>query len=247
MSRVRGSWTLTACAYDASVSTAEAMCSVWNAPATESGTRRALAGGSSLSAASCSIVPAATTWPAPLTLAAVRPCRSSAAVDLVGVAAEDGGHAGRLEGRGVGHRPAALADQHHRLLGGDHAGAGGRRDLADAVPGGRADGVERVGRVREDLQRRHQPGGHQQRLGDRGVADRVGVGLGAVVHQVEPGAGREPAQPVLEVGELEPGTEEAGRLGALPGSNDDQHGSSLSDAGGRTGGAEPDEDARACL
>ena len=57
----------------------------------------------------------------------------------------------------------------------------------------------------------------------------VGVGLGAVVHQVQPGAGGQPAQPVLEVGQLEPGREEAGRLGALTGSDDDQHLPSLSD------------------
>ena len=49
----------------------------------------------------------------------------------------------------VGHRPAALADEHHRLLGGDHAGAGRGGDLADAVAGDGADPAERVGRVRE--------------------------------------------------------------------------------------------------
>ena len=37
---------------------------------------RALAGGSAVRAASCSSVPAATTWPPPLVLAAVSPCRS---------------------------------------------------------------------------------------------------------------------------------------------------------------------------
>ena len=58
------------------ISTAGAMCSVWNAPATYSGMTRALAGGSAAKAASCSSVPAATTWPAPLLLAAVSPCRS---------------------------------------------------------------------------------------------------------------------------------------------------------------------------
>ena len=120
----------------------------------------------------------------------------------------------------------------------DHAGAGGGGDLADAVPGGRADDVERVGRVREELQRGDQPGGHQQRLGDRGVADRLGVGLGAVVDQVQPGAGRQPAQPVLEVGQLEPGREEAGGLGALTGSDDDEHLPTLSDVGRSDGGAD---------
>ena len=53
--------------------------------------------------------------------------------DLVAVAAEDGGHAGGGDGRRSGHRLAALADEHHRLLGGDDAGADGGGDLADAV------------------------------------------------------------------------------------------------------------------
>ena len=77
---------------------------------------------------------------------------------------------------------------------------------------------------------RDQPGGDQQRLRDGGVADRLRVGLGAVVHQVQAGAGGQPAQPVLEVRQLEPGREESGRLGALTGSDDDQHLPSLSDA-----------------
>ena len=136
---VRGSWVDTERASRPSTSTAGAMCSVWKAPATDSGISRALAGGSSASAASCSTVPAATIWPGPLSLAAVRPCCSSlastssrspprTAVMLVGV--------GR---RGGGHRLAALADQHHRLLGGDRPGAGGGGELADAVAGDRAD------------------------------------------------------------------------------------------------------------
>ena len=85
---------------------------------------------------------------------------------LVAVAAEDGGHAGRGGRGGVGHRLAALADEHHRLLGGDRPGARGGGDLADAVAGDGADLAERVGRVREQLERGDQAGGDQQRLGD---------------------------------------------------------------------------------
>ena len=147
--------------------TAGAMCSVWKAPATLSGISRALAGGSSASAWSCSMVPAATIWPGPLSLAAVRPVLLEGREHLVAVAAEDGGHAGRRGRGGVGHRLAALADQHHRLLGGDHPGAGGGGELADAVAGDRADLAEGVGRVREERERGDQPGGDQQRLGDR--------------------------------------------------------------------------------
>ena len=52
---------------------------VWNAPATLSGMTRARAGGSAAKAASASSAPAATTWPAPLTLAGVRSWRSMVA------------------------------------------------------------------------------------------------------------------------------------------------------------------------
>ena len=57
---------------------------------------------------------------------------------------------------GPRHRLAALADQDHRLLGGDHPGADGGADLADTVAGDRADLVERVGGVREHLEDGHQ-------------------------------------------------------------------------------------------
>ena len=104
------------------------------------------------------------------------------------------------------------------------AGAGGGGDLADAVAGDRADLAEGVGRVREERERGDQAGGDQQRLGDRGVADRLGVGLGAVVGQVEAGDGRQPVEARGEGRVLEPGREETGGLGALAGSDDDEHG-----------------------
>ncbi len=74
-----GSPVTTAEARPSRTSTAGCMWWVWKAPATDSGTRRARAGGSSARAASCSTVPAATIWPGPLSLAAVTPCLSSAA------------------------------------------------------------------------------------------------------------------------------------------------------------------------
>ena len=88
---------------------------------------------------------------------------------LVAVAAEHRGHARRRRRGRTGHRLAALADEDHRLLGGDDAGAGGGGELADAVAGDRADLAERVGRVREDPERRDEPGGDQQRLRDLGL------------------------------------------------------------------------------
>ena len=60
------------------------MCTVWKAPATLSGISRARAGGCSARAASCSTVPAATTWPVPLLFAAVRPWASRAAATSSG-------------------------------------------------------------------------------------------------------------------------------------------------------------------
>ncbi len=74
--RVRGSCTDTERASEPRCPTAGSMWWVWNAPATLSGASRAFAGGSSASAWSCAMVPAATTWPGPLLLAGVRPCFS---------------------------------------------------------------------------------------------------------------------------------------------------------------------------
>lgn len=80
-----GSPGATAFAAAASVSTAGAMWCVWNAPATFSGTTlRTPSGLSSASAASCSSVPAATIWPAPLMLAGVRPSFSRWATEVSG-------------------------------------------------------------------------------------------------------------------------------------------------------------------
>ena len=89
---------------------------------------------------------------------------------LLAVAAEDGGHAGRGLGDGVGHRLAALADQHHGLLGGDDArtGRGGRSRRRCGRPPHRSR-CERVAGVREEVERRDQAGRDQQRLGDLGA------------------------------------------------------------------------------
>ena len=223
-SRVRGSWVEMARARRASRSTAGSMCTVWKAPATLSWISRARAGGAAASAASCSVVPAATIWPVPLLFAAVSPCSSRAASTSSGLAADHCGHRGGSGGAGGGHRPAALAYEHHGLLRRQHADSGRRGDLADRVAGGHADGREGVGRVREQLQRGQQAGGHQQRLGDRRVADGLGVRLGAVVRQVQAADRRQPGQPAGEGRGLgQPGLEEAGGLRALAGRHDREH------------------------
>jgi hypothetical protein len=144
-------------------------------------------------------------------------------LSLVAVATEDGGHAGRGGGRSLGHRLATLAHQHHRLLGGDRARTRGGGDLTHAVAGDGADVAERVCRVGEQLERRDQPGRHQERLRDLGLADGLGVCLGAVVREVDPGDGGQPGEAGREGRVLEPRREEAGSLGSLAGSDDDEH------------------------
>ena len=204
-----------------------AMWTVWNAPATLSGIRRALAGGSSAKAASCSVVPAATTWPGPLSLAAVRPWRSmtartssrspprTAVIPVAVVAAASAIALPRSRTSTIAcsavitRAPAAAVE------------------LADAVAGDRADARERVGRVREEVERRDQTGRDQQRLGDLGVADRVGVCLGAVVGEVDAGHGGQPVEARGEGRVLQPGREETGGLGPLTGGDDDEHTSTL--------------------
>ncbi len=221
---MRGSCVDTARASWASRATAGDMWSVWNAPATLSGVSRALVGGSSASAASCSVVPAATIWPGPLSLAAVSPCLSR-------VASTSSRSPPRTAVMPVAVTAAASAIALPRsrtstmaCSARDHPGTCSGAELADAVPGDRADARERVGRVREELEGRDQPGGDEQRLGDLGAADRVAVGLGAVVGQVEAGDGGQPLEPLGEGRVFQPRGQEAGRLGALPGRDDDEHG-----------------------
>ena len=93
------------------------------------------------------------------------------------VAAEHRGHAGLLGRGGRGHALRPDPDEAHRVLGGDHAGQHARRQLAHAVAGdahGRA--ADRVRAGDHLVQRRRHSGGDQQRLGDGGVPDLVGVG-----------------------------------------------------------------------
>ena len=73
-----------------------------------------------------------------------------------------------------------------------------------------------------------QPGADEQRLGDRGVLDRVLVGRRAVGDEVDLGGVGQCGQLVTQAGQLEPRGEEAGGLGALAGADDDDHVSTLS-------------------
>ncbi len=221
---MRGSWVDTARASWASRATAGRMWSVWNAPATLSGVSRALAGGSSASAASCSLVPAATIWPGPLSLAGVSPCLSS-------VASTSSRSPPRTAVMPVAVTAAASAIALPRsrtstmaCSARDHPGTRGGAELAHAVSGDRADAAEGVGWVREELEGGDESGRDQQRLRDVGAADGVGIGLGAVVGEVETGDRGQPLEPLGEGRVFQPRGQEAGRLGALPGRDDDEHG-----------------------
>ena len=226
-SRVRGSWVVTAPASRPRTSTAGAMCSVWNAPATSSGRSRAPSGGSACRAASCSRVPAATIWPAPFSLAAVSPCSASLATTA-------SRSPPRTAVMPVGRAAAASAIARPRSR---------TRTMACSAlitwapaaavisptecPAPTPTTPKASAGEREQLEQRHQTGGDDERLGHRGVADGLGVGLGAVGREVHAGAGGQPVQPGPDGRQLEPRGEEAGGLGALSGGDDGEHPSTL--------------------
>lgn len=139
-----------------------------------------------------------------------------------GVAAEQGGHTGLGDRGGLGHAEPPGTDEAECRLVTDDTGDRGGGDLTDAVTRDDVGGGRVQGRGRE------QAGGDQERLGDGRVADLVRVGLRAVVGKVEPdgvGPGRDA---VGGTGEVEPGSQEAGRLSALAGSDEYEHPHTLS-------------------
>ncbi len=103
--------------------------------------------------------------------------------DLVGVAADDGAHPRGGQRARLGHGAAADPDEPDGVLLAQHAGEGGGGELADRVAGedpGSSYTVglpERVGG--------QQPRGDDERLGDGGVLDGVGVRRRAVGDEVE--------------------------------------------------------------
>ncbi|GAA3128970.1 hypothetical protein GCM10017687_50160 [Streptomyces echinatus] len=105
------------------------------------------------------------------------------------------------------------------------SGEGGGGDLADAVARDRARGD--LGDVTE-CRGGQETGGDQQRLGHGGVTDGVGVGLGAVVDKIQADGVRPCGDAVRGTGQFEPGSQEAGRLGALAGSDEYEHSHTLS-------------------
>src|SRR5690606_4972216 len=140
---------------------------------------------------------------------------------LVRVAADDGAHPGGSDGGGLGHGPAPDADERHGVARRQGPGDGGGGELADGVAGGDAD---RGGVLTEERLQGEQGGRDDERLGVAGVADLLGVGLGAEAAQVEPGRLAVGVEGGRELRHLEPGAEHAGGLGALTRAEDGEHG-----------------------
>ena len=90
---------------------------------------------------------------------------------------------------------------------------------------GDAEGV--VGAEVEDGPQARQRRRDEQRLGDGGVPDGVGVRRGAVGDQVEAGRAGGPRDRLGDGRQLEPRGEHAGGLGALTGADDDEHATTL--------------------
>ena len=118
-------------------------------------------------------------WPAS------SPAASMPATTSSGSPPSTRGHAGRGQRAGGGHLGAAArGEARPRSAGDERAGDRGGGELADAVAGDDPLGAVRRGRAAPatiDAER------DDQRLGDRGVLDLVGVGGGAQPEQVEPG------------------------------------------------------------
>ena len=104
---------------------------------------------------------------------------------FIWLSSEDGAHAGGCEGGSVRHGPTPLPDEDHGLLGGEDASGGGGGDLANAVTCPHRYTGECLGGVGEKSQQGDQAGPNEQWLRDGRVADRLGVGAGAMLNQVD--------------------------------------------------------------
>ena len=146
--------------------------------------------------------------------------RLEGAEHLVGVSAQHRGHAGGRDRAGLRHRTAASGDEGDGLFVGDDAGQGRGGQLTDGVAGEHRAGGDEVGARGEERRGDDETGRDDERLSNGGVLDGVGVGLGAVLEQVEARGVAERCQLLTRPVELEPGGEEAGGLGALSGAHD---------------------------
>ena len=115
---------------------------VWKAPATGRARTRAFSGGFAASSSSAVNSPAATICPAALRLAGVRSSSASRSSTCGFVAAEHGGHAGRLERAGLGHLGAAEGGKGDGVVGGDDTGDRSGGKFADRMAGNDGVGAE---------------------------------------------------------------------------------------------------------
>jgi hypothetical protein len=185
------------------------MCWVWNAPATCNGMTRALAGWRGGEGPQLLERPSGDDLAGGVHVGGGEPLGGNGRRDLFGVPADDRAHPRRSHRARLRHLATALTDEHQRLLGGDDPGPCRGRDLADGVPGPDRHLGEGLGGLREELKQRGEAGRNDQRLGDRRVPDRVGVGLGAVFEQVDASDGGEPLHPVVDGGQLQPRSEQS--------------------------------------
>ncbi len=230
-SRWTGSATVSASTTLLSAVCAGAMYSVWNAPATASGRSRAPAGGLAVKAAIASTEPAATIWPAPLRLAGVRPAASIAATTSAGSPP-------RTATMDVGTRSQAAAISAPRRAARATASAGvSTPATAAAVISPTLCPATTVFEPKRQLLGDDHAERDDQRLGDGGVFDLVGVGRGAQPAQVEPGDRGEFIDGRIDPGQFEPRGEHGRGLGALAGSEDSDHdiNSALSQPRGASG------------
>ena len=105
----------------------------------------------------------------------------------IGIAAKHRAHPGGSQGGSGGHGRAALAHEHHGLLGTEYVRGGSSGDLADAVAGSCADARKSFGGVGEQLKQGDEPSAHNQWLSNGGIADRVGVRFGSVAQEINAG------------------------------------------------------------
>jgi hypothetical protein len=177
-------------------------------------------------------------------VAGVSPCRSEDASTSSGIAAEHGRHAGgRLRVTPAANWPRPRYGRQAIAASTlSTPGQGGRGQLADAVPGdddvpaGLRRVRHRAGQAAE-LAGDEQAHRDDQRLGDRGVLDRLGVAGGAQREQVGVGDRPGPAEEGLAPGELEPVGQHPGLLGTLSGGEDGQHVLTVPGIGGPRWGA----------
>ena len=159
------------------------MCEVWKAPATLSGMTRALAGGFSARALSWSSVPAATVWPAPLTLAGVAPEASMAASTSAGSPPTTALMPVGVTAAAAAMLLAAFADKGHGFLS-VSTPARAEAVISPTECPARITGGVPSSTSNRDL-RGHQPGGDNQGLRHGGVLDGLLIGGGAVRGEVD--------------------------------------------------------------